>query len=197
VKNTVLINTHLGTKSEILLKCLNKNPRIQVFKTGKNYDNMQTLHYLTAYPHKLRNSAAIYLDEINFNSRFSCLAFYKICKFVYLVREAKPSLNLILKTTNFSQKSAMLYYTHRLRRLYEMARRTPNAVFLTLENVVSGKGLPLIEKYLNLKNQLKIGDFELVEAPDVIDFELADRAQKCYEKYFYRFRNIEHLQKIN
>jgi hypothetical protein len=142
-----------------------------------------------SFSHKLRNSAAIYLDEIKYNHAFCCPTLYKMCKFIYLIREARPSLNAILHT-GYNPQSGFFYYTYRLRRLYEMAKKTPGAVFLTWENVASGKGLELIEEHLNLKDPLKIEDFEGVDTPDVIDLKLVERAQARYEKYFYLFKNM-------
>jgi len=182
MKTVLLLVSHLGASSNALFDALNKNSRIQGFRTDRPYYNTDTLQHLTAYEHKLRNTAAIYMDELLYNFKFAAKNLYKICKFVYLIREAKPSLNKII-AKGYSQYAADNYYRYRLRRICEMAKRTPGAPLLTWEDMVSGRGFPLIEEYLNLKEPIKkinVGP----EATDVVKYKIAEKAQEAYERHF-------------
>ena len=55
---------------------------------------------------------------------------------------------------NFS--FAKRYYCFRLRRLYEMAKKTPGAIFLTWDDIKSKKKLELVENYLNIKEKINL-----------------------------------------
>ena len=189
MKTVLLLVSHLGSSSNILFNVLNQNSRIQGFRTDRPYYNTDTLQYLTAYEHKLRNTAAIYMDELLHNFKFAAKDLYKICKFVYLIREARPSLNKII-ARGYSQNAASDYYRYRLRRICEMAKRTPGAPLLTWDDMVSGRGLPLIEEYLNLKEPIKkisIGP----EAPDVVEYNIAEKAQEAYERHFLYLKKFD------
>ena len=191
MKNVVFIASHMGSGSHILSKLLNLNPRIMSIKTNKVYQHPFALDNLTATPHKLRNAAAIYLDELLFNHSLCCDYIFEICQFIYLVREPRETLNNILQDVGYHPYSAYHYYRHRLRRLYEMARKTPGAVFLTWEDVVSGSGLRLIENYLNLKEPIQPVTAD--SSKNLVHPFIVKAAEITYEKYLYKCRKLKLL----
>jgi hypothetical protein len=70
-----------------------------------------------------------------------------------------------------------------------MAKRTPEAPILTYDDMVSGKSLPIIEEYLNLKTPLnKVEGGQGV--PDSIDSKIAEKAQESYERHFYYLQKL-------
>lgn len=185
MKNVVFIASHLGSGSTNLMLELGKNPRVEVYKTNKLYTHISTLEYLTSLPHKLKNSAAIYADELLFNFSLSCNHFYDVCKFIYLIRKPKDALNIICEM-GYKPNFAYDYYRHRLRRLWEMSKNTPKAILLTWDDAISSNGLVKIEKYLNLKQPLEIPEHTPV--PEVVDNNWIKKAEITYEKYLFRLK---------
>ncbi len=192
MKNIVFIVSHLGSGSQILSSGMNKNSRIQVFKTNKVYYHPLSLENLTLSPHKLRNSAAIYLDELLFNFSLCCNNIYEICKFIYLIREPHSTLsNISSYYTYYTPHYAYNYYRHRLRRIYEMAKKTPGAILLTWEDVLSRRGLSLIENYLKLKEPIQ--PIYEISTKQSADIDLIKSAEITYEKYLYKMKQLKLL----
>lgn len=190
MKNIVFIISHIGSGSKFLFNSMNENPRIQGTRLGR-YWTMEDLQALVSRPHKLRNSAAIYLDEILLNHEFVYTPLFKFCKFIYLIREARSSLNNILQSS--LRTSIDCYYRYRLRRICEMAKQTPGAVLLTWEELLSTKkSLKLIEDYLNLKEPLNLQINE--EIKDSIDVEIVKKSQERYERYLFILKNLKLLK---
>ena len=85
------------------------------------------------------------MDELLYNHVFCLKESYPKCQFIYVIREPEPVLKLMVSEGK-SLKFAVRHYAYRLRRLCEMARRTPGAVLLTWEDLRTGRGIPLVEK---------------------------------------------------
>ena len=189
MKRIVFLISHVGSDSDKLLQILNENPRVQIVDKGGYYDHPKDLDHFSVQPHKMDGTAAIYGDQLLYNTNFSCVALHSICKFIYLIREAKPSLN---ENSFHLRKTVENYYRFRLRRIYEMASKTPGAVFLTWDDARTGNGLPLIEEYLGLKDSLiPCEDLFPKSVKDHYPFDLVERCQDAYEKYLYRLRNLK------
>jgi len=185
----LFVASHLYSGSFRLLQILNENPRIEIRDTGWQYNHPQDLDNLLAVGHKLDSSAAIYGDHLLYNTSLLSKAFYHFSKFIYVIREAKPTLNGIVSDANlpYNQETAFRYYCFRLRRMYEMARRTPGAIFLREEDIP--KSLLLIQEEHELKHPLVDIPAE-VSGEDVIDATLAVQAQDVYEKYLFYFKQL-------
>jgi len=180
-----------------LFNWLDKNPRIQGIRVDVPYIHPGSLEILTSHPHKLDNTAAIYMDELLYNYSFAFPPLYQWCKFIYLVREARPTLNTIVsKPQSFSYKyspeSANKYYKYRLRRMCEMAKRTPKAILLTYDDLISGRKFPAIEKYLNLKEPIKTEEIK-EDIQDVMDVSLINEAQESFERHLFYLKKFIHL----
>lgn len=190
--NTLLfLTSHVGSDSALLYNTLAENKRIQGISLGGQYDHPTIAFNITSLPHKLRDSSAIYMDHILYNYTICHDNFYKTAKFIYLVREARPSLDVLM--SRYSPTSALMYYTFRLRRMCETAKKTPGAVWLTWEDMMSERGLALIEQYLGLKTKIKsIRGVENVSETQVPS-EMVEKAQKSYEFYLYMARKFELL----
>lgn len=138
------------------------------------------------------NSAAIYLTDLLYNWQFCHRGLYDICRFIYLVREPEGSLNHLIRNRHYLPEFAVRYYCYRLRRICEMAKRTPNALFLTYTDLATGDGLPLVEKYLSLKQPL-IHTPELYEMrvwPNLVGMEGMQQAQRSFERHMYFLRHL-------
>jgi hypothetical protein len=195
MKKIALVVSHMASGSTALCQILDKNPRIQWCRTDLVYNHPDALEVLANQPHKLNNAAAIWLDDVLYNFYFTNKALYPFCKFIYVIREAKPTLSLLINSKGDAQ-GMFRYYTYRLRRICEMARQTPGALLLTWEDMVTGRGLPLVEDYLYLKQPL-INDITLYpQAPNNLftTSTMVNQAQAAYERYYYYLRNLKLLR---
>ncbi len=191
MKKTVLLATHFHSGSLGLMYQLAENPRVQCYRTNNNYDHPTVLDDIESKPHKCQHRGAVYIDEIVLNHSVRSTRILDICRIIYLVREPARSLEGIAQSKMLDPRTAVRYYCYRLRRLCEMARRTPGAVFLTHEDLITGRGLPLIEKYLYLKEPL-VHDASKYPVKDILGLipkKEAELAERAYEKYLYAFRH--------
>lgn len=191
MKNVVFIVSHLHSGSDSLIQTLNENPRVQIQSTKLAYNHPDVLRSLFSLGHKLDNSSAIFGDHILFNTDLSSSTFYDFAKFIYVIRDGRGTLEDILfdKNLNYDQNKAELYYSYRLRRIYEMASKTPNAIFLNHKQMYQKKNLELIEHYLNLKEPLKYK--ELRRSNFEIPLSQTEECQEIFEKYLYKFKKLE------
>lgn len=190
MKKVAFIVSHLGSGSAELLDILNRNPRVLIQNQNAEYAHPTDLEWLYNSGHKMDSAAAVYGDHLVTNVSFYCRPLYKECFFIYVVRSARPSLHEIISQYGHKPKNALLYYTFRLRRICEMARQTPGAVLLTWEDVANGKGLPLVEEYLGLKEPLKINELKENEQ-NFIDLSIISDAQESYERHLYYLKQLD------
>jgi hypothetical protein len=158
MKKICFIISHLGSGSNILVNCLNENSRIEVFRSEFPYVDFSSFQILLQQNHKLSNNAAIYMDELLYNYQLQTKIAYDFCQFVYILRPPTTTLPELVKKMPLSV--AMRYYDCRVRRMCEMAKRTAG-VLLTWDDMISGRGLPLIEDYLCLKDKINLPDFPI------------------------------------
>jgi hypothetical protein len=191
MKKVVLLATHLNSGSSELLYQLAVNPRIQSYRTNNLYDHPTALENVENKPHKCGHNGAVYVDEILYNHSIRCPRILDICRFIYLVREPRQTLEGMVGKKMLTPLSAVRYYCFRLRRLCEMARKTPGAILLTHEDLANGKGLPLLEDYLHLDTPLQNipGGYALKDCRELIPKTEMDTAERAYEKYLYFLRN--------
>jgi hypothetical protein len=191
MKRIVFLISHVGSDSDKLLKILNENPRVQILNGVQSYRHPVDLdHLISKTHHKLDNTAAVYGDHLLYNTQFNCEAIHSICKFIYVVREAKPSLN---EDQVHLRQTVESYYRFRLRRIYEMAKRTPGSVLLTWDDMQSGAAFPLLEDYLGLKEPLAGTELFIKSVNDRVPFQVVEHAQDAYEKYLYKLKNLDLL----
>ena len=191
MKKLLFIASHLGSGYEKLGAILNENNRIMMYSTGMVYSHPENVRILYDFGHKLDNSAAIYGDYILFNPNLSHSSYYDFAKFIYVISSAEYTLNKLIED-DYDELRACRYYCFRLRRIYEMARRTPGAVLLTRDNLQDQKGADLIEDYLELPDKLDFSSL-FINAPNsnVIKPSLVEEAQNTYEKYLYNMRQLD------
>jgi hypothetical protein len=200
MKKVLLIVSHIGSGSDGFCKMLDQNPRVQWFHTGNIYSNPNVAFDLVSNQHKLLNSAAIWMDDILYDTDFCCPALHKECKFIYLIRESSQSLAGLFKIGQ-RPASAIRYYTYRLRRICQMARQT-GGIFLTWEDIASRAGFPLVEEYLNLKEEVAFypewlpANLEKVKVDYTFSAEDLASAERSYEHHLFHLRQIPYLLQI-
>lgn len=184
MKNVLFVVSHLHSGSFSLCNVLNNNPRVSVWSTDILYNHPSDLDSLLEQKHKNLTSAAVYADHLLYNPRLSSSCFYDFSKFIYMIRPAKPTMNMLVSSRKYDLHTAKRYYSFRLRRICEMARNTPGAVLTTWNGLRSGEASPLIREYLDLKTPLtKVAlrgeTSEVLDDSDIKDME------ECYERHLY------------
>lgn len=191
MKNVCFIVSHLGSGSDDLVNILNKNPQCSIIQSEINYKNYLSLYKMFDIDHPCRNASAIYGDHILYNMSISSKCFYDFCKFIYVVREPRASLNYIVDNFRYSPENAKKYYCFRLRRIYEMFKKTKNSIFLNWDDLDKKTTFDLIEKYLGLNKKLDIKlDYFKSGYKNSCDENLLIQAEDTYEKYYYYFKEI-------
>ena len=196
MKKILFVCSHSYSGSGGLFDALNRHPRIQGYHLAARSPYSHPLNFLTLteQPHKLDNRSAIYADELLYNQQLSTKAAYKECKFVYVVREPEPVLNFLVGNDRIKPSFAVRYYTYRLRRLCEMAKRTPGAVLLTWDDLAVGRGLNLIEEYLGLRQPIPYDPALLIPykrtfSTGLVEPSLRVETENTYQRYLYYLKN--------
>ena len=197
MKKVLFLCTHLGSASKALYDALETNSRIQGYKSQNIniYHSNYNLINLMETRHKLRkSSSAIFMDEINYNFQLDYKNLSKSCKFIYFVRNPLHSVVEMVRMNKYKISNACRYYSFRLRRLCEMSRITKGAVFLTFDDLCQGKGIELIQEYLELTSPIKFN-------PDAMSFynrglntdllgpTVRSQISDSYERYLYFLKN--------
>lgn len=196
MKKILFVCSHLYSGSSALYDALNRHPKIQGYNLADRspYSGPLNLLTLTEQHHKLDNRSAIYMDKLLYNHHLSTKTAYKECKFIYVVREPTAVLNLLVGNDKMKQSFAVRYYTYRLRRLCEMAKRTPGAVLLTWNDLIENRGIDLIEEYLNLKQPISydpalLAPFKRTYPIDLVDLQLRTKSDDAFQRYLYYLKN--------
>ena len=189
MKKVIFVVSHNFSESEKLIYILNTHPRIRIKNNRAIYNDPNDLATLFKDDMDL---GIYYGDEILLNTSLQCKQFYKLCNFIYLIRPAKPTINLNIEYKVLSRRYVVQHYCFRLRRIYEMAKRTPGAVFLTWNDCANGSGLPLIQDYLKLKENIIhqdiFGKYDISE--HVLSSEIQE-AEEYYEKCLFDAKNLD------
>jgi len=201
MKKVLFVCSHLHSGSSALCDALNHHPRIQGYNLAVRspYVGPPNLLTLTEQHHKLDNRSAIYMDELLHNHHLSTKAAYKECKFIYIVREPAAVLNLLIGNEKMKPSFAVRHYTYRLRRLCEMAKRTPGAVLLTWDDLIENRGISLIEDYLNLRQPIvydpaSLAPFKRTYSTDLVGLQVRSKVEDTYQRYLYylKSQNLQH-----
>ncbi len=191
MKKVVLICSHLHSGSRELYNSMNNHSQIQGYNHSV-YSSPLDFLKLTDQYHKLNNRSAVYMDELLFNYSLSTKVAYNECNFIYVIREPISVLNKLVLINKMKPIFGLRYYTYRLRRLYEMSKRTPGAILLTWEDLIANRGIDLLEKYIGLKESIKFkidNNFDISD--NLINLNLRKESEDCYQKYLYYFKNSD------
>jgi hypothetical protein len=162
---------------------------IDIKNSGIMYENKLDLLNMFG-KHKTASAEAIYGDQLLFNYNLSTEDLFPLCKFIYLIRGAKATLNELVK--KYHPDSAYLYYCYRLERIYQMAKET-NGLLLTFETL--SQSTKKVEEFLEVKTPL----LEIVtdnNYSDVVPSSMVEKAQERYEYYYYLIKNISTIQSL-
>lgn len=193
MKKLIFVCSHLHSGSSALCSILNEHPKIQICKNfeKQNYSSPLDIFFVTSPNHKTNNKSALYLDHLLFNYQLSMKVAYSYCKFIYVVRNPEPVVDLLMQD-GMSFENAAKYYSYRLRRLYEMSKKTPGSVLLTWEHLNNKEYSSIIENYLGLNQPLEAPEKDFFSVSEAgfssSQIGLEDLEDK-YQKYLYHLKS--------
>jgi hypothetical protein len=180
MNKVLFLISHLGSGYEHLFNVLDENPKI------RGYDD----EFIFKHPDDLYDFArddAICMTPSLHNHTFNgnLCQYDQLCKFIYIIGPSH-CLNLI----EYAPQKALDYYEFRLARICQLANSTPQAVFLTWDDMVRGKGFDLIEEYLGLDTPIarKAVNFSFEEK---VPLALVDKGQEVYGKYLQKLKSMD------
>ena len=171
---------------------MNRNPRCEIHSTKVQYSSPESLNWMFSRGHKMRNSSAVYGDHLLFNASMSCRKLYEFCKFIYVIRPARQSLGSVM-AAGYGEDEASRYYRFRLRRICEMAKRTPGAVMATWDDMARGEVLKDIESYLGLSSPLEAPNLS-EGTPCIMKESVIEQCQDAYERYHYFLKSLNEVR---
>jgi hypothetical protein len=182
MKKILFLMSHIGANSNHLHNILTDNSIIDSFKSDTVYEHPDDLNLMLMKRHKNDNAASIYMDELLHNYRLTCKPLCKICQFIFLLGEPKPSINRIC-SSGYTIESAVRYYCFRLRGMYEYYLRS-GGIFCKLEE----SELQKITDYLGLRDPLiwkePDNSFE-----DIASYSAVKECEDCYDRYLHHLTN--------
>jgi len=200
MKKIVLICSHEYSGSTALYESLNDHIRIQGFRNKNRYESPLNFYYLTKNHHKLGNKSAIFLDEVVRNHQISTKSAYDYCKLIFVLREPEAVMGYMIGNEKRNPSFACRYYSFRLRRLYEMSKKSSGSLLLTYDDLASSRGIGLLEKYLGLKTSINFDPnllipFQRTFNLDAITPKEMNVLRDSYERYLYLM--TQNLVRIN
>lgn len=192
MKKVCFVVSHLGSGSSELVEAMNRNPRCEIYSTRTQYSSPESLNWMFARGHKTRNSSAVYGDHLLFNASLSCRKMYEFCRFIYVIRPARQSLGAVM-AAGYGEDEASRYYRFRLRRMCEMAKRTPEAVIATWDDLARGEVLGRIQDYLGLSTPIETPNLS-EGVPCDIKGSVAEQCQDAYERYHYFLKSLNEVR---
>ena len=186
----LFVATHAYSGGIDLLDSLTTHPKIFGYESKSVYTNALSLRTLQANisnRYQIKSIAPIFVDILTNNVQIQSESLYRNANFIYLIRQPLYPLSQLL--TKMNTKSALNHYCFRLRKLCEMAKKTPKSVFLTFENLFSDNCHTVIEKHLRVTNiKILVND----NLPEIkIPKDILDRAQDSYERHLRYFRSLD------
>ena len=173
MKRILFINSHLGSGANELMSALSRNRRIQKFKGLAPFNHPDDLAKLTEKRHKCDNVASIYMHGLWNNSEWVRKPCREAGQFIHLIKEPRASLSNV----EGNPQDILNGYCYRLRGIYEMSLRTPDALVFDMNKL----DLDLIQEKLNLDEPI---EFMATESYDTFPEDLCKIAEEAYERYF-------------
>jgi len=184
----LLIVSHLESGSESLVQNLDSGVKLQRlnFNLYSNLDCLSFKRPNTEY----RKRPKVYFDHILYNHEFSCKELFKYLNFVYIVGDPKKSLDNIVHNKTYDERTACNYYCFRIRRIYEMIKKSNDCLVFFDEDLHNDETYNKIHQIIGIKDKIKIKNNTQDKKEINIDRNIMNEAESFYEKYRYKIKNI-------
>jgi hypothetical protein len=192
-KELLLVITHYR-ENNVLVDTLNTNKRIQKIDL-QLYKDMSNFFSLGSIRIGYKKNPHIYMDSLYYNHQFSFAPLLNFSKFIYLVNKPRLVMPSLVESNRYSPESCLNYYCFRLRKIYEMIRKTPGQNFKVFfdEEFILPDTYKKIQEFLDLKEE-----FSIRKENSVADFNVSntilEKANECYEKYRFKIKELQMQQ---
>jgi hypothetical protein len=183
LKKVCFVVSHLGSGSGSLVAALNSHPQCEIRESPTCYESPSSVRWLFRLGHKCRDASAVYGDHLLLNPSIATKSLYGLCRFVFVIRPARHSLEGTL-ARGYSPEAASSYYRFRLRRICEMVRRCPGAPVFSWEDLAKESSMDIIKEYLGIRGELRPPSPD-TPASDLCPEPVVERCQDAYERYHY------------
>lgn len=185
----IFVATHVGAGGSMLAEMISANRRIGRIRRDNTqvYTDPIALDYAQRKTLETNPDARMFVDRIVFNHEFAHESFYDDCLFVFLVREPEATLNHLVGL-GYTPAAAARYYSYRLRRLCEMARRAKHKVVATWDELVSKEALPEIKRLIGMKELNSI--YRPQKSEKTVDPATVSACRRCYERHLNYLRAV-------
>jgi hypothetical protein len=173
----------------MLLDSLSANRRVAVVRHRSpyyQYDDPSKLEGVVTPVLTARPLARTFLHKADYNQTVSSPALYEAAGFLYVVREPAAALAHLMGR-GYGEHGAVRYYTYRLRRLCEMARRTPAGLVVTFEAVATRRADEAIKRFVGVK---ELPSTYRPAVPPVLSEAVTARPRAAYERYLTYLRQL-------
>lgn len=188
----LLICSHLGSDCDNLVSNLDSGSKLQ--KLEASYNSIDCLS-LKKFNYKYHKRPLVYFDHLVYNYQFSYKELFKYLYFVYYIENPKKAIANIVANKFYNQKTACDYYCLRLRRMYEMIKKSKNSLVFFDEDANNPEIYKKIHKMLGINDRLKIKLKSKNKQEIKINKQVLDEAEEFYEKYRYVIGQLKSQKK--
>jgi len=183
IHRQVFIATHMGSGGSMLMDMILANRKAGRIRREPTqvYADPTTLLLFQRSAAILRPHARVFLDRLTLNHELLNSNFYDLCDYIYLVRDAEGTLNSLVESGKFTPQAALRYYSFRLRRLCELAKKTPRKIVISWDQLVDKSCLPAVKSFLGMKELISM--YRPQQCPKLVDPALVAQGQKCYRRH--------------
>jgi hypothetical protein len=184
----LLIVSHLESGSDVLVQSLDSGVKLQRlnFNLYSNLDCLSFKRPNTEY----RKRPKVYFDHILYNHEFSCKELFKYLNFIYVVGDPKKSLDNIVHNKTYDERTACNYYCFRVRRIYEMIKKSNDCLVFFNEDIHNDETYNKIHQMIGIKDKIKIKNNIQDKKEIYIDRNIMSEAERFYEKYRYKIKSL-------
>lgn len=189
IETQVFIATHYGAGGSMLMTMLGASRRFGKVSRGDG----QTYRDPTVLASVQRDAAArqpqarVFVDRLVMNHELSHDFYYENVKFVFLVREPEESIKYIMEI-GYTEAAALRYYSYRLRRLCEMARKAKHKIVVTWGDLADKSAFPAIKEFLGVKELTSI--YRPEKSKETVTPATVSSARRCYERHLRYLRAV-------
>lgn len=195
MKKTIIINTHIFSKSWLLYKALQDSWLIHpVYRKDRLYLNNNDLFVNNNIAHKSRNKKAMFLDILEYN--------YEICPkkidyskliLINYIRDPIESIQDMIDFKKMKLKNAFNYYFFRLLRIIQISQKSKN-VFISHKDIIEKK--ESVEKYLRTiceTDDIVLPCLSKEKQNNTFQKKTVELIEKKYEYYLYKIKQNNKL----
>lgn len=189
IQTQVFVATHYGAGGSMLMTMLGANRRFGKVsrEDGQTYRDPTVLAAVQRDAAARQPQARVFVDRLIANHELSHDFYYENVLFVFLVREPEESIKYMMET-GYTEAAALRYYSYRLRRLCEMARKARHKIVVAWDELADKSAFPAIKEFLGLKELTSI--YRPEKSKETVAGATVSSARRCYERHLRYLRAV-------